>query len=40
MPVKHAVVVSRLFAPEPAAAAFRLEALVRALAGAGSDVTV
>jgi len=38
--VKHAVVVSRLFAPEPAAAAFRLEALVRALAGTGCDVTV
>ncbi len=40
VPVKHAVVVSRLFAPEPAAAAFRLEALVRALAGSGCDVTV
>jgi len=38
--VRHAVVVSRLFAPEPAAAAFRLEALARALAEAGSDVTV
>ncbi|NLF06112.1 MAG: glycosyltransferase family 4 protein [Actinomycetales bacterium] len=38
--MKHAVVVSRLFAPEPAAAAFRLEALVRALAAAGTDVTV
>ena len=38
--MKHAVVVSRLFAPEPAAAAFRLEALVRALATSGHDVTV
>lgn len=38
--MKHAVVVSRLFAPEPAAAAFRLEALVRALAARGHDVTV
>lgn len=38
--MKHAVVVSRLFAPEPAAAAFRLEALVRALATRGHDVTV
>lgn len=38
--MKHAVVVSRLFAPEPAAAAFRLEALVRALASGGIDVTV
>jgi len=38
--VKHAVLVSRLFAPEPAAAAFRLEALVRALSARGTDVTV
>ena len=38
--MKHAVLVSRLFAPEPAAAAFRLEALVRALSARGTDVTV
>lgn len=33
-------VVSRIYAPEPAAASFRLEALARALAGEGDEVSV
>jgi glycosyltransferase involved in cell wall biosynthesis len=33
-------IASRIFAPEPAAASFRLEALANALAEAGHDVTV
>lgn len=36
----HVVVASRVYAPEPVAAAFRLEALVRALEDAGAEVTV
>lgn len=33
-------IASRIFAPEPAAASFRLAALAAALADAGHDVTV
>ena len=36
----HVVVASRVYAPEPVAAAFRLEALVEALERAGAEVTV
>jgi glycosyltransferase involved in cell wall biosynthesis len=36
----HVVVASRVYAPEPVAAAFRLEALVLALERAGAEVTV
>lgn len=38
--MRRAVLVSRIFAPEPAAASFRLAALTRALAAAGTHVTV
>ena len=36
----HAVVVARIYAPEPAAASFRLRALVDGLLEGGADVTV
>ncbi|AXK45543.1 glycosyltransferase [Brachybacterium saurashtrense] len=36
----HVVIATRLYAPEPVAAAFRLEALVLALERAGAEVTV
>lgn len=36
----HVVVATRVYAPEPVAAAFRQEALVRALERAGAEVTV
>ena len=36
----HVVVATRVYAPEPVAAAFRLEALVLALERAGAEVTV
>lgn len=36
----HVVVATRVYAPEPVAAAFRLEALVLALEQAGAEVTV
>jgi len=36
----HVVLATRLYAPEPVAAAFRLEALVMALERAGAEVTV
>ena len=38
--MSHVVLVTRIYAPEPAAASFRLEAMVGALAAAGHDVTV
>ncbi len=38
--MSHVVVVTRIYAPEPAAASFRLEALVHGLADAGHSVTV
>lgn len=37
---RRIVIVSRIFAPEPAAASFRLRALARGLTAAGADVTV
>lgn len=36
----HALIASRIFSPEPAAASFRLTAVERALVAAGFDVTV
>ena len=38
--MSHVVLVSRIYAPEPAAASFRLQALVAGLCAAGHDVTV
>ncbi|MDD7385344.1 MAG: glycosyltransferase family 4 protein [Actinomycetaceae bacterium] len=40
LPVGDVQVVSRIFSPEPAAASFRLEALVKALVKAGQRVSV
>ena len=40
MTVRRIVIVSRIFAPEPAAASFRLRALARGLTEAGAHVTV
>lgn len=40
MTPRRIVIVSRIFAPEPAAASFRLRALARGLTAAGAEVTV
>lgn len=40
MTPRRIVIVSRIFAPEPAAASFRLRALARGLTEAGAEVTV